>query len=145
MNSEIQKVLSVFRSFPELDEEGVFRKLVSEGLPASRAARLLEFIPIVYCRLMLRPFGAQFSGTFRRKGKGGIYEERPFASDALWEPVNAFARSEVDQGISKQAMLLVAGRSPEFDAANQLLNRGSKLEDLRFAPPVFLWPENGPL
>jgi hypothetical protein len=40
--------------------------------------------------------------------------------------------------------LAIAGRSAEFDAANKLLNSGSKLESLKFTEPVLLWPASGP-
>src|SRR5260370_11805259 len=37
-----------------------------------------------------------------------------------------------------------SARSGEFDAANQLLNRGAKLHGLALAPALVLWPDCGP-
>ena len=54
-----------------------------------------------------------------------------------------FAQRESAQ-VSKQDILVIAARSAEFNAANQLLNRGSKLENLRFTPILLPWPESGP-
>ena len=48
----------------------------------------------------------------------------------------AFARTEVEHGVPGKDLLVLAARSAEFDAANQLLNRGAKLHDLAFAPAL---------
>lgn len=56
----------------------------------------------------------------------------------------AFGHAEIEHGISAQDLLSVAARSAEFDAANQLLNKGSKLQNIAFTPLVLNWPEDGP-
>ena len=56
----------------------------------------------------------------------------------------AFARTEVEHGVPGKGLLALAAHSAEFDAANQLLNRGAKLNDLAFAPALLLWPDGGP-
>jgi hypothetical protein len=39
---------------------------------------------------------------------------------------------------------MVAGRSAEFQAINQLLNKGAELKNLVLTPTSLRWPENGP-
>ena len=56
----------------------------------------------------------------------------------------AFARTEVEHGVPGKGLLALAVRSGEFDAANQLLNRGAKLHGLALAPALVLWPDCGP-
>jgi hypothetical protein len=70
--------------------------------------------------------------------------EQPLSSEPVWDAAVAFAHAEVERGVSGQDLLAVAARSAEFDAANQLLNKGSKLENIKFTVPVLGWPENGP-
>jgi hypothetical protein len=70
--------------------------------------------------------------------------EQPLSSEPVWNAVVAYAHTEVERGVSSQNLLAVAARSVEFDVANQLLNKGSKLENIRFNVPVLGWPENGP-
>ena len=144
MNEDISKAISVFRRSPNSTDEDVYRQLVVDGIEARRAARLVEFLPIVYCRAILRNSGVKFAATFRRQLPGGASEELPLTSDPVWTAAVAFAYAEVDQGVSGNDLLLVAARSAEFDAANQLLNKGSKLENIVFSPPVLPWPEGGP-
>jgi hypothetical protein len=56
----------------------------------------------------------------------------------------SFAKAEVGRGVSEKDLLAVAGHSAEFDAANQLLNRGSRLEDLVLTTALLKWPQEGP-
>jgi len=49
-----------------------------------------------------------------------------------------FARKEVGKATG-QDFLVIAARSSELDATNQLLNNGAQLSNIRLTPPVFLW------
>ena len=141
---DIFKAVSTLRASPNLDDRAIYNVLVNDGMGRQLAARLVEFAPIVYARLILRSHGARFSNTFRRALPEGSYREQFFSSDPLWNALMAFAHSEVARGVSSQDLLTVAARSAEFDAANQLLNQGSKLQNLVFTSPVLSWPESGP-
>src|SRR5213082_218668 len=144
MDDDIAKAVALFRSSLELDDEVVYILLVRQGIERKRASRLVEFLPIVYCRLILRNSGARFSDRFQRLLPGDAVREEAFADDPLWNETFAFAQREVEHGVSAKDLLAVAMRSADFDAANQLLNKGSKLRDLVFAPTVFMWPDDGP-
>ncbi len=54
-----------------------------------------------------------------------------------------FARRSVEWGPIGNDKV-IAERSAEYKVANQLLSDGSQLEDLRFTPPLFMWPDEGP-
>jgi hypothetical protein len=66
------------------------------------------------------------------------------SSDALWTEAMKFGEAEMKSGVSGRDLIAIAGRSAEFDAANKLLNSGSKLENIGFTEPVLLWPASGP-
>jgi hypothetical protein len=109
------------------------------------AARLVEFLPMAYCRLILADAGIRFSDRFQRKlADGGVSAERLLASEPLWAETLSFARSEKQGGATGAALLAIAARSSEYGAANQLAEKGSKLKDVVLTPTVFLWPEEGP-
>lgn len=144
VNQDISRAVSVFRISPNWDEEQICRALVKEGVERRRAARIVEFLPMVYCRLVLRNSGARFSSKFRRKSPEGASEELPLTSDPVWNEAVVFAYAEVERGVLGKELVAVAARSAEFDAANQLLNKGSKLENVTFTSPVLNWPEGGP-
>jgi hypothetical protein len=121
MNPVIADAVAIFREFPNSSDEEVLRKLVATGCDRLTAARLTEFVPMVYCRLLLADSGVQFSGYFQRKlADGRLSAEQRLAANALWEEAVSFAEVEKKAGVAGKALLVVAGRSAEFDAANRL-------------------------
>lgn len=145
MESAIVKAVVLFRSSQEMDDGEIHRVLVDFGIDSKSAARLVELVPMAYCRALLENTGAHFPETFQRyRIDGTVSPATPLISEPIWQAALDYARREIERGISLNQKLRVAGRSAEFKAANELLHKGSKLEDLRFAPPIFVWPEEGP-
>jgi hypothetical protein len=140
MQAEIRAALAVFRDFPDLTDLEVCENLVRRGIERRLAARLVEFLPAAYCRAILEPAGARFPDTFRRcRRDGTITPEVLLESEPVWLAVLAYARAEINQGISRQDKLRLAGRSAEFQAANTLLFQGSKLQNIVLIPAVHPW------
>jgi hypothetical protein len=142
-NQDISKAVALFRSAPNFSDVEIYKQLVREGLDRQLAARLVEFIPMAFCRILLEKSGARLSSSFVRLIPGGVTREQPLSSNRVWNEVFAFAVSAVGR-VPANALLTLAGRSAEFQAANELLHNGSKLKDLAFTPSLLPWPENGP-
>ena len=142
MVEAIRKTIAVFRTAASSSDEEAYRQLVSQGVEAPVAARLVEFVPMVYCRLLLEKSGVRFPNTFRRKTPSGeISPEREFSSDPVWNEIVSFAQNEIKIGVSPADLLATAGRSADFDAVNQLLRKGAILKDVVLTSPILLWPE----
>jgi hypothetical protein len=145
MNDSISKAIAVIRDSPSSDDVEVYRKLVGEGIEPLLAARLIEFLPMAYCRLLLESSGVRFSENYQRKlSDGRIPQEQALISLPVWNAMMAFGRDEIRRGLSPKDLLAVALRSAEFQAVNRLLNKGSKLSDLVLTPTLLTWPEHGP-
>jgi hypothetical protein len=145
VQNAIITAVSVFRSSPERTDEEVYQILVSKGIERRLAARLVEFLPAAYCRVIVEPTGARFPDTFQRSREDGTaMEPVPLASEEVWTAALDYARGEISRGLSREDKLRLAGRSAEFRAANDLLKQGSKLQNIVFAPAVYGWPEEGP-
>lgn len=145
MDELISRAVAVFRESPSSGDVEIYRTLVAYGSKPEVAARLVEFVPMVYCRLLLAHSGVQFSRTYRRRlGDGNISAERLLSSEPIWEAAMKFGRNELGRGVAPKDLLAVAGRSAEFDAANRLLNEGSNLQDVILTPAVLSWLESGP-
>jgi hypothetical protein len=144
MNESLSKAVDVFRSRPNMEDGEVYRTLAQQGVQRQLAARIVEFVPIAYTRLVFGKSGARFSDTFQRSVPGNETIARRLAEEPVWNAALDFGRAEIARGVSGRDLILVAAHSGEFHAANQLLNAGSKLENLVFAPPVLTWPEDGP-
>jgi hypothetical protein len=141
----ISIAVAIFRELPNSSDEEVFRKLVGAGVERQYAARLVEFLPMAYGRLLLGKTGVHFSEMFQRMTPNGdLTAEQPLSSESVWEEVMSFAQAEARRGASKEDVLAVAGRSAELDAANQLLNQGSKPKDLILTTALLKWPQEGP-
>jgi len=99
---------------------------------------------MAYCRVVLADSGVKFCERFQRKlADGQLSAERPLDSDPLWAATLSFAWAEKRSGVSRESLLVVAARSAEFDAVNQLAKRGTKLDDIVLTPTLFQWQEDG--
>src|SRR5580698_2432330 len=87
MNEEISRAVTIFRSSPNLKDEEVFVALINRGTEKELAARLVEFLPMAYSRLILSKSGARFADTFRRNLPGGVSQEKPLSSEPVWGAV----------------------------------------------------------
>jgi hypothetical protein len=142
MEIEISHAVAIIRKSPNVGDEGIYRALVEAGFEQRLAARLVEFLPAAYCRVLFEQAGPRFSDTFQRRCRDGtISPPSLLASEPVWMAALEYARREVEKGISREDKLNVAGRSADFHAINDLLNGGSKLENVVLTPVVFQWPE----
>jgi hypothetical protein len=142
MNEAIASALAIFRNSPQLDDESIFRALVQRGIERSLAARIVEFLPIAYCRMLFLNSGVQFSNSFTRAASPLKIQSLSWVP--VWVPFLAYAESEIRGGVGRHELLIVAGRSAEFQAINQLLDKGAELKNLVLTPISLQWPENGP-
>jgi hypothetical protein len=142
LKSVISKTVAIFRESPDASDDDIYRKVIAASVEPKHAARLVEFLPMAYCRLILASTGTRFSVMFRRRQHdGSLSHEQTLASEPLWSEIMSFAKAE--QAASKD-LLAIASHSAEFDAVNQLVNRGSKPEDIALSTTVLMWPEEGP-
>jgi hypothetical protein len=145
MNSVISETVAIFRELPDASDDDIYRKTIAAGIEPKHAARLVEFLPMVYCRLILASTGTRFSVMFRRRQHDGSFShEQTLASEPLWAEIMSFARAEQAAGAAGKDLLAIASHSAEFDAVNKLLRRGSKPEDIALSTAVLMWPEEGP-
>jgi RHS repeat-associated protein len=115
MQAEVGTAVEILRRSPDLTDEEVYRALLRKGIERRLAARLVEFIPAAYCRVVLEPAGARFAGTFQRLRKGGTTTSpASLASEPVWVAALEYARGEITRGISLDDKLALAGRSAEF-------------------------------
>jgi hypothetical protein len=142
VNEAIASDLTIFRNSPELNDESVFRALVDQGVERWLAARIVEFLPIAYCRVLLLNSRVQFSKSFTRATSP--LKLQSLSCIPVWIPLLAYAESEIRGGTTSHEVLIVAGRSAEFQAINQMLHKKAELKNLVLTPISLPWPETGP-
>lgn len=142
MHSFISRTVDAFRQSPEASDDEIYQKMVAEGLESKLAARLVEFLPMAYCRLILADTGARCSEMFqRRRHSGGLSHEQALAAEPFWTEIMSFAKAEQGRGAPGKDLFAIGARSAEFDAVNRLLNRGVRPNDITLSATVLRWPE----
>jgi hypothetical protein len=138
----IAHAVSLFRN-PDLGHQEIFQKLVGAGVPRRNAARLVEFLPSAYCRVIFPEM--HYSESFQRRlPDGSMSPERLLSTEPMWNLALAFARDEMARGTPAQELLTVASQSAEFATMTHLCKGGSQPRHIHLTPTALLWPEDGP-
>lgn len=140
MNQTIAKAIALNRNSPDIEDAELERSLFASGIDAHSAAWLVRLVPMACCRILFQNTGVKLSATFtERLSDGVLSEERLLADAPLWKEISAFVEAQVQKGIlSGEDLLLLSGRSTEFDAIKQLLNTGSNLSEIATKSVIFL-------
>ncbi len=146
MNQEtVATALDCIRRHPKAEDMELYEALLGLGIPTAEAVRLFQFLPMVYCRVLLAPKGVPFPDTYHTMTpEGTVGPELRLDDHPVWRASVEFARQEVEAGVTGDQVLQAAGRSAEFQGADQMCKQGSLLADIRFVPSVLIWSESGP-
>ena len=132
--------VDVFQECLEVDDWQTIQKLVAAGIDQSIALKLVQFVPLAFCRYMLKGTGVGFSPHYQLVESGSNKSlELCLADEPVYEEALIAAERVFASGLG-QYYYSVAGRSAEFNAINSALNAGSKLENQVCSAPVI---ENG--
>ncbi len=139
---QLKFAVKTLRNHPEKEDAQILELLAEEGhFPPQLACRVVEFIPLVYCRVLLDGSGVSFPDTYdRRLSYGSTAKGRLLSKHPVWVAALEHARSEVENGVAGDDIINLASRSAEFQVASRLLNQRSTLEDLVFIPMLLMWP-----
>jgi hypothetical protein len=142
MNEIIAKAASILRASTHLDDEEALKEFVSNGIELHLADRLVTFLPMAYASHILVKAGARLQNYYEKVLPNGDLEKVQLSSEPVWCASMEFYHAEISCGISKEELLALAARSAEFDAANQAMNAGNKLDEVEFGPCRIQWIEN---
>jgi hypothetical protein len=141
----IAESVQLFRA--KLPDDETIALLTAMGIPRATAQEILEFLPLVYARELLRRSGCTgFPETYsRRRNDGTLSAQIPFSRKPVWRECERHLQRDVAEGAHGDDLVLIAARSPEFQSAHQALDTGSEIEALTFPVPVLTYPDDGPL
>ncbi len=135
-----EKAIDLMTERPDMTDDEIVMALRDSGAEPRAAARVVEFLPMACCRVLMRPHGVRFSKAYRRQGLEGEFD---LGADPDWNRIEQFAQTNrrlLDEGLSRR----IASRGGEHTAIAQLMDQGSRPENIACTAPVFLWPETGP-
>ncbi|HEY2739867.1 MAG TPA: hypothetical protein VGK45_15775 [Thermoanaerobaculia bacterium] len=141
----IAEAVQLFRA--KLPDNETIALLTAMGISRATAQEILEFLPLVYARELLRRSGCTgFSETYtRRRNDGTLSPQIPFSRKPVWRDCQRHLEADLADGSHGDDLVLIAARSPEFQSAHQMLDQGSEIESLIFAVPVLTYPDDGPI
>jgi len=131
-DDEISILLKLITASPEASEEEVYQKLAAQGISARNADCTYKFTQIAWGRTVLHGMGITFSDDYfwlDADGKvveSGEVEQNPYFIAAMKVAANYSGNR---RGITR-----MAASASEFHVVNDMLNNGSKPEDLKLAP-----------
>ena len=104
------------------------------GVPRTRAAEIVEFLPLALARSLLDGMGIHFEDHYvRQTARGCVIGQKLLTDEVVFREGLALANEISEDG---SVFIAVAGWSAEYQAINKAMNAGSRPEDLRCAAPV---------
>lgn len=132
----------------KIPEDEILQLLTALGTSRVAASEILAFLPIVYARELLRRSGcANFSSNYSRRlpESKKVSPPIPLARKPAWRACESFLRGDIASGSKGDDLLMIAARSAEFQAAHEMLNAGTEVQDLVFKTLLLDLPEEGPI
>lgn len=130
-----EQAVKVFEANSMASGKEIMELLEKKLKDAPLALDLYRFLPIAYCRMMVG--GVDFPETYMTLEADGSHKEHKFMENAIYVEVDRYTIRRFISHVGKEDMMSILNHSSEFDAINQALHKGSKLEDLVLAPLVF--------
>lgn len=113
----------------DMDNEALRQYLVQHGIPAKEAEEIILFLPTSFCRKMLPEINwpQEYVDYYseQKQIKQSYKNNKRYV--IIQEETATYWKASPDNN----AILNIVGRSSEFDAINQMLHDGGKLEDVR--------------
>lgn len=128
------RLLAVAASEPEASDCSWYQALVADNVSPSVAERLIAFVPIAFGELLLAE--AKHSPAYRLMNGGQPGPERKLMSEPAYAIAKEMADRVTNDPVQRAGLEALALRSACVNAANDALNRGSRLENLHFTPSV---------
>lgn len=112
-----------------MENEQLHEYLISHGIPDFEAGEFIIFLPTAFCRRLLieLDWPSNYVDYYSEKKK----INRIYAGNKRYVVMQEETEKYWTGAPNNEWILNIAGRSAEFNAINQLLNDGGKLEDVR--------------
>ncbi|HUT92848.1 MAG TPA: DUF6348 family protein [Thermoguttaceae bacterium] len=132
LRDKVLLTIQTFREHPSLETDEITDVLVGRNIDRRQAEMLVALVPVAYGRTVLQRAKVSFTDRFVLVNSETHEERRSrLSAEPVFKIAMLFAHDEItSRGVGRDAMLAVAGRSPELDAINQALHAGSRLEDM---------------
>ena len=139
----IATAVEIYKQNQNVEDFELSKAFVKNGITLNVAERLIEFVPLAYARAFLEGSGARFENYYQRVNENGkLVESEKLIDVPIYAEAFKLAQQEINTDFDKEKFISIAWRSAEMRVLNEALSKGSKIEDLVFAPPTLIWADD---
>lgn len=143
ITDSIIKGVETFRDNLRADEQVLIQNLISQGIDEKTAGDLVDFIPIAFTRVGLDHLNIDFQDYVQYVDKiGRVKEKRKLIDIPIYAEAVRFAKEDAGLFVDNEEFLTIESYSAEFKVINDMLNKGSRIEDLVISPVTMLAGSN---
>ncbi len=130
--------LNTLLKYSNSEDIEIFNILILQGIDKNIAKKIIQFVPLAFCRVILESSGIVFSNYYQvSEYNGEISELRPLQDEEVFNEAIAIAIAN-SSSLCGDELLVIAGRSAEFNVINELLNEGAFMNELELIPTLML-------
>lgn len=139
LRDAVNMAVAALQSHAQFDDNDIIRVVMQQGVDELQATRLVQFLPIAFCRFVFRGSAVRFAENYVILGPDGQPKaELPLRDDPVFQEAIAHCEAAAASGQSAPYFLPVAARSGGFKAVQDLLQKGARPEDILTGPPM-IW------
>ncbi|HEX8911248.1 MAG TPA: hypothetical protein VF796_02730 [Humisphaera sp.] len=136
LSDAVKRAVITLQSRPTWDDDVIVERLFRHGFDRRRANRLVQFVPIAFCRFLIRHSGVVCDPHYvPMTADGTPLEQRPLASEPIFRAAVAHCEEVEAFGVSRRYFDLVAARSGGYKALASLSQERGSVEGLELGPP----------
>lgn len=132
----ITKAIDIFSKGEDIDSKEIIKEIESCGVNYKEAVDIFLFTPMVFTHLMLP--SVKWSDWFVDWIDENTQVRLKLSETSSYQQVLRTVKEYLKNGRHSSIILKVASRSAEFQAINELLNKGEKLDDMRLTDAVLI-------
>lgn len=131
----ISRVVPLFAEHLQSDDDTLLDAIIALGIDQRQAIAILDFMPIAFFHVAADGKIADMPDHYVRY----CADETPIGNVRFMdEPIYVAARHYAETECETDGLDPVLRRSAEFNAMNNLLNKGTPMERVRLGPSVFM-------
>ena len=138
----VTAAVAAFHAHPNADDDAIAEQLSTLGVPDAEATKLIQFVPIAFCRFVMRPSGVKFAPHYvLMDSKGRIVGQHPLDAEPVFTEALAFCDIYLAEGHDPALIVAVAARSAGYQAVMKLLADGARPQAILTSPPIMQAPD----
>jgi hypothetical protein len=142
VTAAVRTAVEIFQSHPDLDDDGIADHLEKQGISEPLTTRLIQFLPIAFCRVFFAPQGVRFPGHYVVMTPHGKHAgEFQMEDEPVYVAARQAAQENWDAGGDTRPFLALAARSASFAAIMKLSKGGASLDKILCSPPILVGGE----